>query len=510
MPPSSSTRPLRPGLALCASAAVLAGCAAVGPNFKPPAPPAGDSYAQAGDVANAGPVQTAVGAKVAADWWTLFHSPQLDALVREAIADNPTLEQARARLQAAREAVRAQTGLATADFTGGYKRERANLNAFSGGAFSSSSLPGGLSFPTNPEYNLYSLGASVSYNFDLFGQVRRRKEALEADADAKARELDAAYLTLTGQVVAQVLTAADASIQAAALQDIVANDRADLEMVRKAHAAGGATASDVATIETQLAEDAAAVPAQQQRLAAARHQIAVLLGKTPSQFAPPDFDASSGSLPGVLPVSLPSELVRDRPDIREAEAQLHAATARIGVATAALYPNITLSATLSQDALTPSQIFQPISNSWAIGPTITAPIFHSGELRAQKREAEAEARAALAAYQQTVLAAFAQVDDALQAIAHDNIAYAEQSRALDAATAKLEMMRRGYRAGGVSALQLVDAERSWRRTRLALSQQGTGRYGDAARLLMATASVPPGVAEGRVAAAAGDGTSAKP
>jgi outer membrane protein TolC len=199
----------------------------------------------------------------------------------------------------------------------------------------------------------------------------------------------------------------------------------------------------------------------------------------------------------VLPVSLPSQLVRDRPDILEAEAELHAATARIGVATAALYPNITLSATLSQDALTPSQIFSPIADSWALGPTLTVPLFRSGELHAQKREAEDRARAALADYEQTVLAAFAQVDDALQAIAHDNQAYADQTRALNAATDKLEMIRRGYRAGGVSALQVVDGERSWRRTRLALSQQATGRYGDAARLLLATASVPPGIAEAK-------------
>ncbi|MDR3514152.1 MAG: efflux transporter outer membrane subunit [Caulobacteraceae bacterium] len=497
MPRSSSIRPLRTALAVCASAAALAGCATVGPNFKSPAAPATDTYAQTGDAADVGPVQTAVGAKVVADWWTLFHSPQLDALVREAIANNPTLDQARARLQSAREAVQAQTGLAMADVSGGYKYERANLNAFSGGAFSSSTSTGGISFPTNPVYSLYSIGGTVSYNLDLFGQVRRRKEALQADAEAKARELDAAYLTLTGQVVTQVLTIADASIQANALKDIVANDQTDLDMVRKARAAGGASASDVSTIETELAEDAAAVPAQEQRLAAARHQIAILLGKTPSQFSPPDFDASSGAMPDMLPVSLPSELVRGRPDILEAEAQLHAATARIGVATAALYPNITLSAALNQDALTPSQMFQPISNSWALGPAVTAPIFHSGELHAEKRQAEADARAALAAYQQTVLAAFAQVDDALQAIAHDNAAYAQQSRALEAATSKLEMMRRGYRAGGVSSLQLVDAERSWRRTRLALSQQGTGRYGDAARLLMATATVPPGVAEAK-------------
>jgi NodT family efflux transporter outer membrane factor (OMF) lipoprotein len=426
----------------------------------------------------------------------LFHSPALDTVVRQAIAGSPTLDEARARLAAAREEVKAESGLVTVDANAGFERERSNLYAFSGGAFKPNALAG-FSFPTNPEFNLFTLGGTVGYNFDLFGQVRRTREALKADAEAQARELDAAYLTLTGQVVAQALTIADANVQIAALQDIVTSDQADLEIVRKARAAGGATAADEAGVEAELAQDAAAIPAEQQRLAAARHQMAVLVGKTPSQYDPPDFNAGSGSLPMRLPVSLPSELAHGRPDILEAEAQLHAATARIGVATAALYPNITLSGSITQNALTPSQIFAPIANGWAIGPTVSAPIFHSGELQAKKREAQDQARAALDAYEQTVLAAFAQVDDALQAIAHDSDAYEEQSRALDAATSRLEMVRRGYRAGGVSALQLVDAERTWRRTRLALSQEITGRYGDAARLLMATASVPPGVAEAK-------------
>jgi NodT family efflux transporter outer membrane factor (OMF) lipoprotein len=470
-------------------AAGLAGCATVGPNFKPPAPPIAQTYTQVGDSAPSSGVQAMVGEQVAAEWWTLFRSPALDAVVREALANNKTIEQARARLAAAQEDVTAQTGLLNLDANAGYQRERANLYAFSGGAFKPGQ--GGLSFPTNPEFNLYTIGGAVSYNFDLFGQVRRRKEALQADVESRARELDAAYLTLTGQVVVQALRIADADIQVAALRDIVANDQSDLDMVRGAQAAGGASRVDVAAIESELEQDAAAIPVQQQRLVEARHQLAVLVGKAPSEWSPPEFDASSGSLPAALPVAVPSALVRGRPDILEAEAQLHAATARIGVAEAALYPNITLSASLTQNAIAPEQMFQAISNSWAIGPSLSVPLFHSGELRAQKREAEAEARAALATYQQTVLNAFGQVADALQAIVHDNEAYDAQTRALAAASGRLDMLRRGYRVGGVAALELVDAERDWRRTRLALAEQGTGRYTDAARLLLATASVPP-------------------
>ena len=196
-----------------------------------------------------------------------------------------------------------------------------------------------------------------------------------------------------------------------------------------------------------------------------------------------------------LPVALPSQLVHGRPDILEAEARLHAATARIGVATAALYPNITLNGNLAQNSLTPEKIFASTSTGYTLGPSITLPIFHHGELTAAKREAEANARVELANYQQTVLAAFAQVDDALQGIAYDNQAYAQLSTALDGATAKLDMERKGFKAGGVSGLELVDAERTWRRTRLGLSDLGRSRVSDAARLLLATATVPPGVAD---------------
>ncbi len=486
-------------LATACAAGLLAGCAAVGPNYAPPPAATASGYVQAGDDGNPGPSQVAIGDKVAAEWWSLFQSPALDQLVREAIANNRSLAEARARLAQSRDQIDEQSGLFSADLTSSIKRERANLNAFSGGAFSASSLPGGLSFPTNPEFNLYSVGPSVSYNLDLFGGKRRQVESLRALAEAQARELDAAYLTLTGKVVEQALTIADATIQARALSEIAANDQADLDMMRKAQAAGGASSADVALAEATLAQDLAMVPAQRQRLAAARHNMAVLVGKAPSDWAPPDFDAGSGTLPMTLPVSLPSALVRNRPDILEAEARLHSATADIGVATAALYPNITLSANFSLDALTPETLFDKTSTSWAFGAGLTAPIFHSGELKAKQREAKEAARAALFVYEETVLEAFNQVADALTAVGHDNQAYADQTRALDAATDRLGMVRKAYGEGGVSAQQVVRAERDWRRTRLALSQQGTGRFGDAARLLLATANVPAGAASTEVA-----------
>ena len=490
----------RLALTLVATAgSLLAGCMSVGPDYHRPVVTAEPGYVAPGEAANPGPVETAVGAKVVADWWTLFRSPDLDRLVREAIAANPTLEAARARLAQARDAAGSEGSLLSADVTAGAKEQRANLNAFSGGVFSSSSQIGGVtlpSFPTNPQFPLYSVGGVVSYNLDLFGGVRRRRESLQASTDAQARELDAAYLTLTGQVVAQALTIGDATIEIRDLKAVVASDEDDLAIARKAFAAGGGPRIQIAEIESQLAQDRAAIPPQQQRLEAAGHKLAALLGKSPADFKAPMIDETSGVLPQLLPVAVPSALVRNRPDILEAEARLHAATAEIGVATANLYPNITLSASLNQDALSPQTIFSPTSTSWALGAGLTAPVFHGGELHARKREAQDAARVALANYQQTVLDAFNQVADLLQAIAHDNQAYADQTRALDAAAARVEMLHKAQAAGGASAVQLLHAERDLHRVRLALQQQGSGRYGDSALLLLATASVPAEVAEG--------------
>ena len=478
------------------SALLLAGCVTVGPNYKPPTPPASHGYAMPGDIANPAGLKTDVGAQVLDDWWTLFQSPKLDKLMRQAIAGNLTLAQARARLAQATEAQAAQGGLLTADANASYKRERADLVAFSGGAFSPSSLPGGLNFPTNPEFNLYSIGGSVSYNFDLFGGQRRLRESLRAQTETQARELDAAYLTLTGRVVEQALTVADANIQIQALQAIADADRKDLEMIVKAKAAGGASDMDIAAAREQLALDSSAIPAQRQRLAAARHAIAVLVGKAPSEFDAPDFEADSGALPASLPVSIPSALVHERPDILEAEAKLHAATAEIGVADANLYPNITLNGVISQDALTPQAIFSKVADSYNFGPALTLPIFHSGELHARKREAEDAARAALLVYEETVLEAFQQVDDSLQAIAHDNQAYEDQTRVLDLAQARLDMARKSFAAGGMTARQLLAAQKALVQAQLDLQQYGTGRYADSARLMLAVAHVPPGAAAG--------------
>jgi NodT family efflux transporter outer membrane factor (OMF) lipoprotein len=473
-------------------AALLAGCT-VGPNFQPQVPPATDRYTMTGDDAIAGPIQARLSEQVLADWWTLFQSPELDAVMREALADNKTLAQARARLAAARDAQRTEGSLVQADLNAGAENERFNLSAFGfgGGSF------GGLSFPTNPTFNLYSIGATISYNTDIFGGVRRRRESLAASTEAQAHELEAAYLTLTGQVVAQAISVAAGADDLNARQEVIASDRTNLDMLTKAFAAGGAMGVDVKAAESQLAQDEATIPIDQQAVAVSRHRLAVLVGKTPGEWTAPPFDDIAGHLPTALPVSLPSEMVHSRPDILEAEAQLHAATAQIGVETANLYPNITLNGSLTQQALDPSKLFSFGSTAWTAAAGLTAPLFHGGELKAKKRQAEDNARAALAAYQQTVLEAFDQVADALEAINHDNEVFAAQTRALDAAKIRLDMERNGFRAGGATGLSVVLAERDWTTLRVQNAQEGADRYSDAARLLLTTAAVPPGLANER-------------
>ena len=221
------------------AALALAGCKTVGPDFQPPAPPPAQRFAMAGDDA----VQRAAGEKVAGDWWALFGSPELDAVVRQAVAGSPTLARAKATLAQSKQAIAAETGLFSGGLTAGAKREHANLSAF---GFSGQKF--GLS---NPTFSLYSVGATVAYDLDPFGGSRRRKEALNATAEANAHEVDAAYLTLTGKVVEQALAIAAARAEIAAAEQIVESDRADLDMMRRAKAAGGATDFDTAAVESE-------------------------------------------------------------------------------------------------------------------------------------------------------------------------------------------------------------------------------------------------------------------
>jgi NodT family efflux transporter outer membrane factor (OMF) lipoprotein len=468
--------------AVCAvlslAAAGLSGCV-VGPNFTRPAAVGQKGYAMAGD--EAAPMDIALGAPVAAGpWWRVFASPQLDRTMALALAGNPTLTIANANLAEARSAVVASRAglLPQLDANAGAERERLNF-----ASFGLSSFPG---IPANPTVDLYSVGLTASYLLPTSGGTKRQIESAGARAQAQRHQADAAALTLTGQVATEAATIASLRAQIATEQAILADDRQTIALARKAIQAGGAPQGRRVSAQSQLAIDEAYLPPLQQQLALARHALALLVGKSPADWTAPDFDLAELKAPPAIPVSLPSELVRRRPDILAAEAQLHAATADIGVATARLYPSMTLSGSVLQSSLTPDKIFNFTSTGYSLGVGLTQPIFDGGRLRAERRETIAARNAALAVYEQTVLRAFGQVADLMQALAHDDDAIASETRACEAAAANLKLAQAGYGEGGLGFLPVIDAERDYNTARRRLVEAQGQRYLDAIQLFIAT------------------------
>ena len=458
----------------------LTACQTVGPNFQTPPPPAGaaaSGYAMAGDPAAAG-VRLDPEARTAGPWWQAFGSPELDTVIRTALADSPTLAAANATLQRAQAEAAAARGVqqVQADANASAQRERVNTQSF-----------GFTGFPS-PTINLYSVGATVSYDLDLFGGRRRASEAAAARAEAAARQADAAYLTLSSNLALQAMRIAGQRAQIQAMQAVLADDQRVIDMVRRAQAAGGEAPAASTGALAQLAEDQAQLPALNRQLAEARHQMALLSGKSPAEWTAPDFDLARIALPAQVPVSLPSTLVRRRPDILESEAELHAATAQIGVAVANQYPDIRLTANLTQGAIHPQDLFNYSASGWNLLSGVSAPITHGGALKAQRQAAEAEARAALARYQQTVLRAFVQVADVLSALATDQQSIAALTNSVSAAEANVRDTESAYRLGGGTLLQVVDAQRQLSRARRALLQAQAQRYGDTVQLYAATAA----------------------
>ena len=460
--------------------ALTAACTTVGPNYKGPAPPAAQGYAMAGDLPSR---EAALGDRLAGDWWSLFGSPEIDQAVRAAVAGNHNLEATRQSLLQARDAIGAQAARATLDANASVSETRVNLSSF---GFSQFPLPGGQTLSlSNPTFTDYSFGLTGRYDFDLVGGRKRERERLLAAAEAQGFQTDAAYLTLTAQVVGQAIAIAGFRAQIAAADEIVKSDQANLELANKAFQLGGGTRLDVATVQTELAADQALITPLRQQLAVARHAMALLVGEPPSGFTPPDFDLGRISQPARVPVELPSALVHDRPDIQAAEAQLHAAIAQIGVTTADLYPKLTLNGNITQSALHPQDLFGYGATGFGIGPSFSVPILGRGQLKAKTSMAEDEARGALARYQQVVLSAFTQVADSLQAVAHDDQAVGEAQSQLASSTDALRLQRLRFQAGKAGLLPVLDNQRSYARASIAVVRAKAQRLQDTAALLYA-------------------------
>lgn len=468
-------------IAALAAAALLAGCAAVGPDYVRPAIALPAHYTQADPAgADAGATEVrqviTAGAAPAPLWWRSFNSPALDALVDLALKGSPTLESAQATLEQARAEVRAERGANFPQIS--IEASAARANNGGGG--------GGPSATTNSS----ALGPALAFDPDVAGARARRIEQAQALARAQQAQWAASRLSLISNTVQRAIELASAIEQIRAAQDILAADQRSLELVRVSAAAGKTAGLDVLTAESQLASDRALVPPLLQQASAARHALAVLAGQNPAAWRAPDLDFTTLALPREIPLTLPSQLLRRRPDIAQSEAQLHAASAAIGVAAAQLYPAVTLSASWSR-ASVGGALFANPANAWRIAADAVAPLFNGGALRA-RRDAAAYAYAAqLGAYRQTVLLAFAQVADLLQALANDAALLDAQRKAFDAARATLDLTQQSYQAGQASFPQVIEAQRLFQQARLGYVRANAQRYTDTLQLLVALGGAEP-------------------
>lgn len=458
--------------ALATGALALLSACTVGPDFKAPPAPASQHYDQSAETAPTAPGTETIsfGREIRGEWWSAFGSPKLDDVMRRAIAGNLDLAAADATIAQAAEAVTATTGGLYPQLEYGAQIGRQRSVDASPRPLTSS---------------LYAIGPTVSFDLDIFGGTKRLVEQQGAFEDLQRHRFEAAYLTVTGEVASQAILEASARAQLDAMQILLGDDRKNLDLVRGAHLAGSVTQIDVALAESQLSQDETLLPPLAQQRDAARHALSVLAGKSPADWIAPDFDLADFVLPPDLPVSLPSELAHDRPDILGAEAELHAASAAIGVATANLYPHLNLSASLTQAAAGPGSLFAAGSTLWNVGAGLAGPIFHGGALRADRRAAIDGYTVALAHYRQTVVTALGQVADVLQAIGHDAAEDAAQQHTQAAAAASLRLNQDAYRSGEAGVLQVLDAQRSYQQALLGRIKAETARYLDATQLAVA-------------------------
>ncbi len=460
-------------------AALLSACTPVGPDFKAPDSPEAKAYTSEKEILT-NKQRIALGKQLEMDWWRLFASTPLNDTITLAMTDNYSLAAARETLAEAEETVKAANGGLVPQFSLGANTSRQKYGV---------ALFGPSNFKI-PPFTAYQAGPSMSWDLDLFGGKQRGVEQQQALAEYQLHELDAAYVTLTGNVVAQALEIAAAKAEIGAVEKIIAEDKKTLSLVETALKAGAETKTDVLTVRSQLENNQALLPPLRQRLSVARHALSVLAGKAPANWSPPEFTLGGFIVPKELPVSLPSELAHKRPDILAAEANLHAASAAIGVATANLYPKITINGSLMQEALEPGRLFERASNAWSLAGGITAPVLNGGTLSAEKRAAEHAYQAALAQYKETILLAFGQVADALTALTHDAELNAAQQQAFDTSRSSLNLTRKSYQAGESNLLQVQEAERQLAQAQVGLIRAQSQRYQDTAALFVALGGSP--------------------
>jgi NodT family efflux transporter outer membrane factor (OMF) lipoprotein len=466
----------------CVVLTLLSACT-VGPDFVRPAPPSAERYTETpmpdATVSTPGLGGAAQhlerGADLPSQWWDLFHSEALESLVRASIADSPTLAAAQAALRVAQENLAAGRGdllYPAIDAHGSATRQK-----ISGATLGAPGLGTSL-------FTLYNANVGVSYALDLFGRERREIEGLESQVDFQKYQLEGAHLALTSNVVTTAVHEAAVRAQIRSTKEIIAAQERQLQVVQRQFELGAVSRSDVLAQQTQVAQTAATLPLLERDLAHTRNQLAVLAGRLPSDAGLPQFELDSLTLPQEIPVSLPSSLARQRPDILASEALLHQASADIGVATANLYPQITLTGSFGGESLRLADLFAGPS-VWSIGAGLLQPLFHGGALTARKRAAIAAYDQAAAQYRETVLLGFQNVADTLHALDDDARVLQAQASAEASARDGLALAERQFNLGAISYLTLLNAQRQFHLATIALTQAQANRYADTAALFQA-------------------------
>lgn len=461
----------------------LTACA-VGPDFHAPCPPCASRYthsplpSQTVSAKSPGGASQyfALGENIPADWWTLFHSEPLNDLVCKGIANSPTLDAAKAALYQAQENLRAQIGSTMVPAIGGTfmaERER----------FSDSTL--GLQNVPGQVFNLYNAQVNVAYTLDVFGGLRRQIEAVGALVDFQCFELKAAYLTLTSNIVTTSITVASLREQIKATRELIRIGEDLLRMIQNQFQLGGVSGADVLAQQTQLAQTRALLPPLQKSLVQTEHALSVLVGAFPCEGGIPRFNLNALHLPKCLPVSLPSRLICQRPDVRASAALLEQASAQIGVATANLLPQFPLTASYGSEVNWIGNLFTAHGVVWTLVGNVMQPIFNGGALIARRKAAIFAYQQALAQYRQTVLQAFQNVADVLHALEMDAITLQAQVAAETAAKATLTLTKKQFQLGGASYINLLNAQQQYQQTLINRIQAQATRYADTAALFQA-------------------------
>lgn len=456
----------------------IIGCA-LGPNFVRPKPPPVDRYTHGAEPATTisadGQAQHfEQGAKIGADWWCLFRSSKLDGVIKEAFANNPNLQAAQSTLRQSQENLRAGFGVYYPQIDASFDATRQKFSPIRFGGSSVSSI-----------FNLFTLGTTVSYALDVFGGQRRAVESLKAQVEFQHYAVLGTYLTLSGNIVNTIIAQAAYSEQIKATEQIISLLREQVGIAETQAQAGIIPYSNVLSLQSQLSATEATLPSLWQKLSQAEHLLATLVGRAPAEWTSPQVDLADLTLPADLPITLPSELVRQRPDILAAEAQLHSASAEIGVATAALFPSFTLNGTYGVNNASIENLFKNTSSIWSLGGNLSAPLFHGGTLWFKRRAAIEGYNQSLANYRQTIISAFAQVADILRKLEHDAEILNAQSQSLSTAQEALRLIQANYQAGIVNYLQVLIAEDQYYQAKIGYLQARAQRFQDTVAFFVA-------------------------